>query len=344
VEATIDALGRRTTTVYDPVGRAIAQISPLGDRTTFTYSLRGDRLAVTNARGYTQTAVFDGLGRAYVSIDALGRRTTLTFDPTGNVTKQVDGKGQVQTRVYDALGRNTSTDFADGTHDTWTFDPLGRLLTEKNQNGTWTRTYDAVGQLLTENGPGHPFGHPLTSVYDLAGNRTGLITWRGRETWSYDARNQTQSLVDIEGGVYTWSYEGRGLVSRQDYPNTAWMTATYDANGHTLQMRYAYLAGGVTPTELTLIGTAYDAVGNVVNQSRPNLATYLYDAANQLVSESHSTRGLTTWSYDSVGNRLTAFASGDQTATTCVISRNYDRRISRNSGRRVNIRAPALSL
>jgi RHS repeat-associated protein len=122
--------------------------------------------------------------------------------------------------------------------------------------------------------------------------------------------------LDIEGGIYTWSYEGRGLVSRQDYPNTAWMTATYDGDGRTLQMRHAYLAGGVTPTELTLVGTAYDAVGNVVNQNRPDRATYTYDSANQLVSESHMTRGLTTWTYDTLGNRLTAFSSGDQTATT----------------------------
>ena len=53
--------------------------------------------------------------------------------------------------------------------------------------------------------------------------------------------------------------------------------------------------GGVTPTELTTLVTAYDPVGNVINLSPPSLATYACDQINQLVSESHMSRGLTTW-------------------------------------------------
>jgi RHS repeat-associated protein len=308
--ATIDALGRRTTMVYDSVGRALAEVSALGYRNSFTYSLRSERLAVMNPRGYTQSALYDALGRASVAVDALGRRTTVSFDPTGNLIKQTDAKGQVETRTYDALGRPTGTVFADGTRVTVTFDALGRALTQKNQNGTWTRTYDAVGRALTENAPGHPFGHPLTSIYDLAGNRTNLRTWRGRQTWTYDARNQTQSLLDIEGGRSTWSYDARGLISRLDYPNAAWMTATYDAPRRTLQIRHARSLG-----QLAFVAASYDPVGNVATLKRPNLTTYSYDAARQLVSENHKTRGRTTWSYDPAGNRVTALLPANQRIT-----------------------------
>ncbi len=55
----------------------VSKISPLGYRTSFSYSLRGETLAVTNARGYRMSALYDALGRAHVSIDQLGRRTTL---------------------------------------------------------------------------------------------------------------------------------------------------------------------------------------------------------------------------------------------------------------------------
>jgi RHS repeat-associated protein len=318
VEAIVDAMGRRSTTVYDRVGRAIAEINARGYRTTFGYNIRGDRTTLTNARGYLQVALYDGLSRAYASVDFLGRRTTLTFDEIGNPINQVDPKGQLETNTYNGIGRQTGIAYANGTRVTTTFDALDRMLTEANQNGTWTRSYDPVGNTLTENAPGHPHGHPLTNVYDLAGNRIGLLTWRGRQTWSYNARNETETLVDIEGETHTWTYDGRSLVSRLDYPNAAWMTATYDGNGRNLQIRHAYLAGGVTPTELTTVVTGYDAIGNVVNLSRPTLATYTYDIIGELLTESHSSRGLTTWSYDSVGNQVTILSSEDQTTLTAT--------------------------
>jgi YD repeat-containing protein len=172
-----------------------------------------------NARGYTQTAIYDALGRACASVDALERRSTVTFDPASNALTQIDALGRIETRTYDALSRHTGSLFADGTRLTVSYDALGRALTQGNQHGIWTRTYDAMGQTLTENAPGHPNGHPLTSAYDLAGNRTQLHTWRCRQTWTYDPRNQVASLRDTENLRFDWTYERRGLISWLDCGN-----------------------------------------------------------------------------------------------------------------------------
>jgi RHS repeat-associated protein len=307
VEARVNELGRRATTVFDATGRTGAQVNELGYRTTMEYNRRGDRTTLTNARGYHRTALFDELGRQYVSVDALGRRTTLAFDPRGAVVTVTDGRGQIETRSYDQLARHKTSEYADNTRLTITYNEIGEVTEQANSVGTWVTGYDEVGRRQTESGPGYPHGHPLTSLYDAAGNRRELHTWRGIQTWTYDARNRTRTLVDIEGGTTTWTHEGRGLITRQDFPNQGVMTALYDGNGRSLQITHSPTARAYA---------SYDPAGNVVNLTRPNLATFSYDAANQLLTEEHSTRGLTTWAFDPVGNRTSAITS--TTWATCT--------------------------
>jgi len=74
------------------------------------------------------------------------------------------------------------------------------------------------------------------------GNRIGLQTWRGAQSWGYDGLNRGQSLTDIQGGRYTWSYDLHGRLQEVDYANRVIFTVTYSAGGGPAQGRYASAA------------------------------------------------------------------------------------------------------
>jgi YD repeat-containing protein len=307
VQATVDALGRLATSVFDTVGRTVASVNALGCRTSFAYDPRGGQTGTTNARGYQSTTVFDALARRQARVDPLGRRTTTAYDARGSTVQRTDAKAQIETRTYDTLGRYSGSQFADATRVTVGYNPVSQVTQMANQLGAYTYAYDPVGRQVSEIGPSYPSGMPLTSVYDPAGNRTGLTTWRGTQTSTFDARSQLTLLQDIEGGRTTWSYDARQMNSRQQNPNGTSTNISYDGKGQCTTIRHLHPDG----TRLDSALYTYDPAGNPLSLDREDgdPYSYQYDNANQLLVQSSPNEGTKTWTYDPAGNRITELSN-----------------------------------
>ena len=104
VTSPIDALGRVTTTVYDPVGNdvIVATEDPLGRTTVTYYDSAGDMVGSFDPVGRVTTTFYDGVGDNIVVAADIGGVNTLTvYDEAGNMLSQVDTPGPVTSGVYD---------------------------------------------------------------------------------------------------------------------------------------------------------------------------------------------------------------------------------------------------
>lgn len=59
VVASVDALGNRSTNIYDAADRTVAVENPLGHRNTSTYDAAGRTTASINPLGYATTFQYD---------------------------------------------------------------------------------------------------------------------------------------------------------------------------------------------------------------------------------------------------------------------------------------------
>jgi YD repeat-containing protein len=97
------------TTVYDPVGRILAQVDPLGNRTSFVYDVANDRVSTQNPLGAISTQVYNGLQQMVASVDPLGNRTSFGYDVVGCPVSTTNPLNFTNTRIYDVDSRVVAT-------------------------------------------------------------------------------------------------------------------------------------------------------------------------------------------------------------------------------------------
>jgi RHS repeat-associated protein len=163
--------------------------------------------------------------------------------------------------------------------------------------------YDAAGRELVRMNPlsqrttlADPDGGTTTYVYDAAGRRTKLV----------NPFAETTTLV--------WDDAGRQV--RKELDNGTWTSITYDAAGRTTAVANLKSDDSV----ISSFDYACDGAGNRLSvvEAGGDRVTWTYDRTYQLLTEDRSgVSGYThTFSYDPVGNRLTA---GDGTTVTTSV-------------------------
>jgi len=305
--STTDALGHTATTLYDAAGRATTSIDALGNRTTTTYDAAGNVSTVTDALGRVtsyaydaqerQTAVtvavgtaaqattrtaYDAAGQVTSTTDALGDVTTYIYDSRGNQTAVTDPLNHTTTTLYDAAGQVTETIDAAGDITTYAYDSAGNQTAVTDPNGhTSTTLYDAAGQVVETI---DPLGDVTRSDYNALGELVASVDGNGAVTqYGYDAAGNQVSLIDPDGNTTKWVYDADGRQVNEISPTGGVTTYAYDAASQ--------------QTSVT------DALGRVM--------TYAYDAAGRETgstwkSASGTVTNVQTFTYDAVGNQLTA--------------------------------------
>jgi RNA polymerase sigma factor (sigma-70 family) len=264
---------RRTTTVFDGAGRAIAAVDGGGFRTTTAYDAVGRRESVLNARGYRTSMLYDGASRLEATLNARADRTTTVFDAAGQSIAWVDGNSQRTSASYDPVGRRISRTDALGWVRTWGFDSVGELV----------QTTDGKAQIATMS-------------YDGRGERTETVYVDGtRITMAFDARGQMTEARD-GSGITTQTWDVRGLLSTvgaPSHPNGAPLTYGFDARGLRTQMA---------------LGTArhtwtFDAIARNTVYADPDggRTTWSWNGANEITEQANWNGTATTWTYESRG-------------------------------------------
>jgi len=326
-----DALGRRTTMIFDALGRQTATQSPmnfrtstiydaagqvratqdaLGYLTTNSYDLAGNLVTVIDARGYVSAQIYaSNTNRLVASQDATGARTTYSYDAAGQVVTTMNARGYITTTTYDLAGRVSEVRDALGYRTTYSYDAAGQNTAVKNaRNNTFTTIYDALGRVEATQ---TPLNIRTTNIYDAAGQQT--------------------ATQDGDGHRWTTIYDPGGRVSATQTPLNNRTTTTYDGANRPYEVKNArnyvtstlYDAANRVVSVMNALGHVkqygYDADGRNVTITNPagGVITMSYDNAGQMLTIGTELNQKTSYTYDQTGNVATRkFAGGDVTTYT----------------------------
>jgi RHS repeat-associated protein len=240
--------------------------NPDGTKSVTQYS---NWLAVSTASLDTANVPLKGATTAY---DALRRPTVRTDSRTGAVTtayatngqiSSLDDHGRITAFAYDAMGRRVSTTLPDNSVTHTSYWPTGA---EKAAWGSQT--------------------NPTVKLYDAEGRLHKLRTFRSANL------GLTPDETTPGSDETTWTYNGRGLLTRKQYA---------DGNG----TDYAYTSGGRLLTRTWARGIT---------------TTYGYNTAGELASTDYSDATPdVTITYDKLGRQ-----SGVIQANQSRIDYTYD--------------------
>ncbi|MCB2411983.1 DUF6531 domain-containing protein [Demequina sp. TTPB684] len=279
--AETDALGRVTQTEYDAVGRPVAVTAADGSVTDTSYTPDG-RVAQVVYPDKTVSSTYDGAGNRVTLVDSLGT-SSWAYDWDGRVVSETDVRGNTQTHTFDSAGNEVATGLSDGRTITREFDGRGLAVSQTDLTGTTEYSYDANGRLaeallpsgvtstVERDGAGRVTGLDHVGITDEAGSwLSPCLPGASRHGWSkWWVKPEPPRSISID-----YTYEERGLVSRREFT----------VDGSVDVTTYAHDALG----RLVESVSAGDAWGPGHSRVAGDRATYGWDAASNLVFESHT--------------------------------------------------------
>lgn len=299
-----DALGRTTSFAYaNGIDlAAISQTTEYGFQTTlaqFTYNVRHQPIAATDAAGQTATFTYNSAGQVTSVTNPLGEITSYTYDAVGNlITITNANNATAASFTYDALARIATATDSEGWTVAYQYDAANRVLSVTYPDGsTELRTYDRLDLASYRDRQGRLWQYS----YDANRRLVGVIDPAGDQVqFGYNQRGQITSLTDPRSNVTQWTYDVQGRVTSKVYPDTSTVTYTYetttsrlksitDALGQIKQFTYGLDDRVVAVTYL-----------NTINPT-PNVS-YSYDPYFSRLQSMTDGTGTTNFTYVPVGS------------------------------------------
>ena len=309
-----DQNGKTTTYAYDDADRLTSVKDAANNVTAYAYDTENNLSGITDANQHATTFAYDALGRVVLTKFPSGLVETYVYDAVGNLTSKKDRKNQTITYTYDQLNRLVQKTYPDKTAVNYTYDPDNRLTLVTDATGSYQFNFDNMGRLTntaTQYGFLGSRSFTTSYSYDAASNRVGFTDPEGGATaYAYDTLNRLQTLAPPAAfsgaGSFGFSYDAVSRRTQLTRPNNVTTNYTYD-NLSRLQSVLHQLAGN------TIDGASYtlDAAGNrtaKVDQRTGVTTNYGYDAIYLLLSGTQGANTTESYTYDSVGNRLSSLS------------------------------------
>jgi RHS repeat-associated protein len=218
---------------------------------------------------------------------------TNAYNLNGQLTERwTPAKGKT-TYSYDDAGNRTTIDYPTDHDVTFTYNDIGQILTVTDGIGTTTFTYTANGELASEDGP---WDQDMVSYTYANGQRTSMTLQQPNASpwvvsYGYDSANRL-STITSPSGTFSYTYQGtdasnaRGsMVKKLLYPNTAYVTNSFDSNGRMLS---------------TVLKNS--------SHTTLNSHSYTYNSGNQRTKQTRTGGDYVDYTYDSIGQLRTAQA------------------------------------
>jgi large repetitive protein len=337
----IDPMGKRITTQYDPMGRpklvTEAAGTPLARATTYSYDLMGRTLeekltsVAEPANVSTLTNSYDSLGRLTAAAGSLRPPVTYTYDAADRIVSETDALGRVTTYLYDAHGQLESERINGQTIALYAYDLVGNRIAVTDALGNHRHfRYDALNRVTHESIALNPSQAPPAEWWTQASYVLQATTYTPR------GKTATTTRYTVEGAVtrtvtnsYTYDAFDR-LVAEIDAAGLT-VTHVYDAADGLQQTIYPPVAssGEVTPTSITYLRSPHNAaVVSATVDRAGNTTHYVHDKNFRVVEETNSLGGVTRTTYD-VLNRVTKVVQpGGETTETAYDYRGLPIRIT----------------
>lgn len=310
-----DPYGKLTSYFYDDWGRLTKVIDPLLGETEYGYDLMSNLTSLTDARDKTTTFEYDGHHRVkkvtYPGATKPVRFEEFTYDPAGRLKTRKDRKGVTTTYAYDGIGRLKGKTYSDGSPAvTFGYDAngdAGFMTSASNSADSLTWDYDLAGQLLSEASTRN--STTVSYLYDLAGRRSHLrLNGLDVLTYAYHDDGELNMITREAGVVFDFNPDAAHRRQSVVFPNGTTTEYGYDSLSRLTLLR---LKRGA----IVLNDIAYES-NNLDNRiSRTENGTrleYEYDDLSRLEWVDRTAPTPTArqeeYTYDSVGNRLTALA------------------------------------
>ncbi|MFI6771042.1 RHS repeat-associated core domain-containing protein [Streptomyces sp. NPDC050355] len=312
--------GRTTRQEYDAKGNRIAVTDPSGQTTRFTYDEHGHLTSVTDPLRSITRIECDKAGLPLIVTDPLGAATHFRRDHFGRATSVTDPLGNTTHYQWTPEGHLATRINPDATQESWTYDGEGNCTSHTDPLGhTTTFEYDHFDQLKARtdpNGARHEFIHDTELKLMKVTNPQGL-TWR----YEYDEAGRLISETDFDNRTQTYTHDAAGRLICRTTPVGHTIRFQRDALGRTLTKdvdgeltTFAYDAAGrlahMTAPESQL-AYSRDEFGRVIAETvNGRTSTYSYNALGRRISRTTPTGTVSTWTYDSAGQRTGLDVSG----------------------------------
>ena len=301
-----DTNGHITSYSYDQVNNLTVMTDALGRQTAYSYDSNNNLVAVKNARENTTSYSYDSANHRIQITDPLGRQTHFSYDLVGNLIDETFGNGKSKIFTYDAVNQLLKVLYGDGSAVMYTYDADGNRLTMEDGLGTTSYQYDALNRLLQLV---RFDGKQLSYTYSAAGKRASMTYPDGRTVrYKYDGSHKLTSLIDWAGNETQYTYDQAARLSSTSLPNGIRSDYTYDGANRLVSLKNSSGLRTLSSFLYTL-----DNVGNriAVESKNEGLATYQYDALNQLVGSTDCFGKNVNYLYDEVGNRTSMKTKGE---------------------------------
>ena len=343
--ASIDPLNRRTETKYDGNGQVTETKDPLsrinkqfwngrGEKsyttdaltkyTDYIYDNNGNLKDLFNRRGKHYSYYYDEANRQYLSSTPASKFTSTTYFDNNLVETITEHSYQTTTLAYNA--RNLVESKADSVGTiTYGYDDSTLLKTVTEGSAIISRTYDERGRLKTFTTADADL---IQFKYDANNNLIRLtyppdaIHPTGKQVnYTYNSRNQLETVTDWSNRVTTYSYDRLGRLTGTLRPNGTSNQIAHDAASQLTSIKES--ASGKLVSYLAF---QYDAASQIKSRFRAPLVNSgwqhptfnaTYDDDNRLLTANGS-----SVVHDDDGN----MTSGPITSTSGTVSLGYNSR------------------
>ncbi|RQY32502.1 LysM peptidoglycan-binding domain-containing protein [Burkholderia stagnalis] len=302
-----------STQSYDSAGRLIEKVDALHNTTRYRYDAFGNQVVVTDPLSATTVKFYDKLNRLIAQVSPDNWVVGTQYNSFGEVTQVTDYR----------LARPGVLDNA-WKLDGWKSDPSQVLPPNDSADAVTRMEYDKAGRLIKSI---DAEGHAESYEYNVLGDRTRRTNKLGGVfTYTYDRRGLlvTETLPVTSGGnpvVNRYQYDYRKNVTSVTRAGGLLEQTTTSYSYDMLGRRNAEMTSAVSGTTVTQVSSMtcnYDARGNLILQrdANGNVTKWYYDAANRRTGEVGPTGTLTLWKYDAAGNVTSTCVFGDPVKPT----------------------------
>lgn len=326
-----DPNSRTSSQGYDQYRRVVKSIDSANNTTTFAYS-NGALSSVTNGNGGVTNFIFTGgeLLDAIWHTGAYYTGITYNYDQRKRLASRKSAKSEWLFFTYDSFDRLVQKGYGSPsqTHVDYTY--VGQKLTQVSDElagETHTYGYDSAYRLNHETQAGRG---DINYSYDPADRLAEYAVVGGPVTdYTYypDGSVATLSWSRI-AGVFDFSYTLDGQYQQILMPNGQHRDFAFDDQGRLTQIANIHPTVGTLATysygydldnnsaQFTMLGQRTSLTATVPPQGLSgSLTKYYYDPLYQLTRTDYPNAApfggeIDSWTYDTIGNRLSATANG----------------------------------